>query len=190
MTKNDFLSSLKQELEKNKLKNIQAILQDYEEHFKHGLANNKSEEEICQRLGNPETIAKAFETENMINEVKNPDQGFKLGLAISIIGRLFVVAPFNFFILFIPGMIVFSFVVAGWAASLSVGSIGIIGLSFLPALGAISINPWAWIAGTSVAFSLLGLGVLAGLIMFIISKYILLALISYLQWNLKFIMQK
>lgn len=40
------------------------ILSDYENHFKEGMENGKSEEEICEELGNVEEIRQAFLDEN------------------------------------------------------------------------------------------------------------------------------
>lgn len=40
------------------------ILGDYENHFKEGIENGKSEEEICEELGNVEEIRQAFLDEN------------------------------------------------------------------------------------------------------------------------------
>ncbi|MEN0057719.1 MAG: DUF1700 domain-containing protein [Bdellovibrio sp.] len=190
MTKQDFLKALKEELEKNKVRNIQDILADYEEHFIHGISKGKSETEICDSLGTPSVIAKAYETEHMISEIKNPESGFRWSLAITIIGRLLVIAPFNFIVLFIPGVVIFALLTSGWAVSLAIGSASLALLSVIPFLGSMTAGFWAVLAGISTSMGLLGMAVLGGMIMFVISKYIVLALISYLQWNLKFILQK
>ena len=43
---------------------VKDILGDYENHFKEGMENGKSEEEICEELGNIEEIRQAFLEEN------------------------------------------------------------------------------------------------------------------------------
>ncbi|KYG68625.1 hypothetical protein AZI87_05155 [Bdellovibrio bacteriovorus] len=190
MTKQEFLKNLKEELEKNKVQNVQDILTDYEEHFVHGLSKGKTEVEICEGLGFPSVIAKAYQTESLISEIKNPEKGFNLSLAVTVIGRLLVIAPFNFLILFIPGVVIFALLASGWAVSVAIGSASLALLSMLPFLGTVSAGAWAWVTGLSTSFGLLGLAILGGMVMFVITKYIVLAIISYLQWNLKFILQK
>jgi len=189
MKQQEFLKSLRNELEKNQVQNIPSILADYEEHFTHGLSKGKSEDELSESLGQPATIAKAYKTEHMINEIKNPEKGFKLGLAFSVIGRLLVIAPFNFFVLFIPGIIIFAMLISGWAVSVALGSVSLALLGTLPVVALLSLNIWAWIAHISASLGLLAMAILGGMVMFLISKYVLLSLISYLQWNLQFILQ-
>lgn len=190
MTKHEFLKTLKAELEAGQIRNVSEILQDYEEHFNHGQSKGKSESDISNSLGSPITIAKAYKTENMIAEIKNEDNTFRWGLALNIILRLLVLAPFNFIILFIPGIIVFSMIVAGWSVALALGSAGFAVLMYIPSLLSISSTFWMGLAGVTTTIGLLGMCLIGGLIMFFISKHVVLALISYLQWNLKFVMEK
>lgn len=190
MTKNEFLKSLKQELERHKVHNVQDVLADYEEHFEHGLAKGKSEFEISQSLGQTSTIAKAYKADSLINEVKNPENGFQWSLAINVVGRLLIIAPFNFIVLFIPSIVIFSLLVTGWVLSLAISAAGLAIAGVFPALISFSATSWAWIAAASASLGVVSLGILLGMIMFIITKYILLALINYLQWNIKFITQK
>lgn len=190
MTKQEFLRSLKEELERNKVQNVNDILADYEEHFDHGISKRKSEEDIARGLGFPSTIAKAYKTENMINDIKNPEKGFQLGLALSVIGKLIVIAPFNFLVLFIPGIVIFAMLAAGWSAALGIASGGLASFAIIPAMIELSSTTWAWMAGVFAGFGLLGLALITGMVMFMFSKFILLSLISYLQWNIKFVTQK
>lgn len=190
MNKQEFLKALKTELEKNKVSQVASILADYEEHFEHGLSKGKSEAEISQSLGDPTTIAKAYETDSMIHEMKNSDAGFKLGTALSVLGRLLLLAPMNFFVLFIPGVVIFSLIVTGWCMSLALGSVGLSLLGTLPVLAFLSLNWWAWVASISGCLGLVSMAALAGMVMFLISKYVLIALINYLHWNLKFILNR
>lgn len=190
MTKQDYLTALRTELEKNKIPNVQEILSDYEEHFAHGLNKGKTEAVISEGLGNPVTIAKAFETEKMIASLQSPENPFPWGLAFNVIGRLLVLAPFNFIVLFIPGAILGSLVFAGWTVALTLGGASLAILSGLPKIALASFSAWIWLAGISTSFGLLGLAALGCLCMFFMTKFLLLGLISYLQWNLKFILQR
>ena len=190
MNKLEFLKLLKLELETNGVRNVQDILADYEEHFAHGASKGKSEEEICKGLGSPLTLAKAYKTESMIQEIKNSDKGFDMKLAMNVVLRLLVLAPFNFIVLFIPGVIIFAFMVAGWTMIMALGGVSFGILGFLPEAATWPLTGWGWIAGISMSLSFLGMTVLGGMIMFLISKYILMGLISYLQWNVKFVLEK
>ena len=190
MTRQEFINGLKSELEINQIKNVSEILSDYEEHFNHGVTKGKSESDIAASLGSPSTIAKAYKTETMIQEIKNPENKFRWGLALNILIRLMVLAPFNFFFLLIPGVVIFSMMTAGWSVALALGAVGVAILWNIPAILGIATSFWLSLAGASVTIGLLGTAFIAGLIMFFITKYVVLGLISYLQWNLKFVMEK
>ncbi len=190
MTKQEFLMSLEDNLKLNQVHDIKEILSDYEKHFQHGLSKGKTEAEIAANLGSTTTIAKAYQTENMIKVVKNTNSKFSWSLALTVICRLLIIAPFNFIVLFVPGILLFTFLVIGWSFSAALGSASLALFATLPAVGALMTSAWLWLAGISAGFSLLGLAAIGGMIMFLLSKFILLGLISYLQWNLKFILEK
>ncbi|PZG54721.1 hypothetical protein C1909_00805 [Listeria ivanovii] len=57
MNKQDFLNELNQRLELLDPKERRELLSDYQEHFRNGLAEGKSEEQIVFDLGTPEEIA-------------------------------------------------------------------------------------------------------------------------------------
>jgi uncharacterized membrane protein len=190
MNKLEFFKLLRLELETNGVRNVQDILADYEEHFTHGLSKGKSEEEISKNLGSPITIASAYKTDSMIQEIKNAETPFSMKLALNVVMRLLVLAPFNFIVLFIPGVMIFTFLVVGWAVTLGFGGVSLGVLGFLPEAASWPLSGWGWVAGISMSMSFLGFAVLGGMIMFMISKYILMGLISYLQWNVKFVLEK
>lgn len=190
MTKHEFLKTLKTELETNQISNISEILQDYEEHFNHGQSKGKNESEIAASLGSPVTIAKAYHTETMIAEIKNTENNFRWGLALNIILRLLILAPFNFVILFIPGLFIFSMLIVGWVMAIAFGSAAIALVWNIPSMLSVSSTVWVGLAGVSGSIGLLGLCLIGFMIMFFLSKYVALAAISYLQWNLKFVMEK
>jgi len=60
MNKNEFINELKAELIKNKISDIEDIIEEYEEHFAFKIDEGKSEEEIAIKLGEPKTIAKEY----------------------------------------------------------------------------------------------------------------------------------
>lgn len=190
MTQKEFLEKLGQELKTYHVAKVEDILNDYKEHFVMGLQNGKSEIEICEKLGSPSVIAKAFETEVMIHKIKNPENKFQFSAALKILGRLLILAPFNFFMVAVPGVILAVLLFCGWAVSASfVGSsLGLFTISLVT--GILSLSFWIFLGLGTASLGLLSLGLLVGTVMFYISKNIILACISYLQWNLKFILEK
>lgn len=190
MTKAEFLNALRIELEKHQVSNISEIISDYEEHFAHGLSAGKSELDIVAKLGEPDTIAKAHQTENLIQKIQSPNGKFELGLAVKIILRLIVLAPFNFLVLFIPGAIIFALLTAGWSVSLAFGAVSLAMVALLGKISIISTSIWAIVAGVSGILGMLGLSVIGIIVMLIVSKAFLMMAISYLQWNIKFITEK
>jgi uncharacterized membrane protein len=190
MTKSEFLKSLKQALEKNNINQVTDILADYEEHFDHALATGKTEDEICKKLGTPAVIAKAYETETMVSKVKDGSTPFDIKFALNVLGRLMIIAPFNFLTLLIPGAILLALISAGW--SLVIGSVSsslaVLTIGFSAGLAGIS--GWLAIAIVSCSFGLFGTTIILSCLMFFITKHFILFSINYLQWNLKFILQK
>lgn len=190
MTKQEFMNFLKYELEKNQIKNINEIIADYEEHFAHALAQNKSEEEICKNLGSPESIAKAYQTESLITELKNPETPFSFKSGLSVLGRLILLAPFNFFLFFIPGSFLLACITAGWVMGFVLAALSLAAFTTGFNADLIQLSAWYGIGAFSASMTLLGSTILCGLVMFVITKSVLLMVISYLQWNLKFILEK
>lgn len=72
MKKDEFLSAVKNALLGMDEEVAADILNDYEIHFKEGMENGKSEEEICEELGNVEEIKQAFLEENPNHAVARP----------------------------------------------------------------------------------------------------------------------
>ncbi|MNL48039.1 hypothetical protein D3C87_1708660 [compost metagenome] len=101
-----------------------------------------------------------------------------------------LLAPVNFFIIFIPGVVAASLLVAGWGVAIALGGAGFAILSFLPAIASLSLNFWTWIASIFASLGVVGMAVIGALIMFQATKLSILALINYLRWNLRFVLDK
>ena len=71
MTRDEFITILKEELKNLPSAEVEDILYDYEEHFEVGLSKGKTEEEIAKELGNPKTIAKSYKANYRINNAEN-----------------------------------------------------------------------------------------------------------------------
>ena len=106
MKKDEFLSELKKNLRGMPDTDKQDALNDYEEHFRVGMADGRSEEEIAQSLGNPRAIGNAFRIDAMLDEPK--EDGSTSGasvlravfasISLTFLNLVFVVAPFFIFL--------------------------------------------------------------------------------------------
>jgi len=95
MNRVDFMKLLKSELIKNKVKGIEEILSDFEDHFTFKLEEGLSEEEIVKKIGNPIEIASDYKN-HLEKEVSSTPFVLKLGLA--------VIDGFMYLFLFFVGM--------------------------------------------------------------------------------------
>lgn len=193
MKQQEFLDKLKSELEKYGQHNNSEILSDYAEHFAHGLRNGKTEEDISAKLGNPSTIAKAFEAEHLLKSVSQPQANqttSQFATICKVLGKLIIIAPLNFFMIFIPGAIIFSLLMSGWAiaAGLVAACVAVVVLGFK--FSVFAIGAWGALAFISGSFAIFFLAVFVGLVLYMISKFVIEGMIQYLRWNLKFVLEK
>jgi uncharacterized membrane protein len=189
MNQQDYLKSLKTELELRKVPNIGEILADYDQHFADALRSGKTESEIVEKLGQPELIAKAYETESMISQAQKSNQGMNFNLLLSSIGRLIIIAPFNFIFILGPTLATFGILFAGWSVTGALGIVALAALGVLPGL-TIAAGTWGALAALFGSLGFIGLTGMFGLIMYVLTRGIAKLFLSYLQWNLKFILAK
>ena len=190
MTKSEFMKELTESLALRGVENPKEILQDYEEHFAHALQSGKSENEICQRLGSPKTIALAFETKSLLSHTQSNNGKFQSQLILKALGRLLLLAPFTILVLFIPGILLFSYLVTGWSlvGAAALGSLFILGLSFSG--GILTFSFWVFFTLISAAFAGFGIVVAAFIFMFVTTKALVRMVVDYIKWNLNFILDK
>lgn len=74
MNKNEYLSKLDSLLTVLTYDERKDIMYDYEEHFKAGIVDGKSEEDIAKELGDPQTLASQYITYPTPYEEKNADE--------------------------------------------------------------------------------------------------------------------
>lgn len=190
MNKLEFMTLLKSELERLKVQKIYEILADYEEHFAHAARKGIHEEEISRKLGSPLTLAKAYETEALIFGLKEKGPSLQMGSLLSVFLRMLILAPFNFFVIFIPGVIVFSILVAGWSVALAMAATGLGLLTVLPGLVFSGLGFWLGLGGIMASVGIIAITLFSVVMMFLISKFIFKGLLQYFQWNLDFVLQK
>lgn len=198
MNKDEFLRILEESLSSFSPQEKEDIMYDYEEHFRIGLENDKSEEEIIEELGEPQSIANQYRgnsnTETLIenktnyyeeknNTIENVSISIIAAISLLVFNLIFIVGPFVGLAAAIVGLF------AG-----AIGSFfGGLGLIYATIFGPF-IHEASWIlASTSPIASLLfGIGTVAfGTLFFIgdcyIAKYFIKGTAKYIGWNLNII---
>ena len=131
MTKNEYLTQLRDQLKKNNVADTEDIISEYEQHFAFKLADGFSEDEIAAKLGSPQTIAAQFNSETKID---------KSGSG----GRVFVKIAMSFAALFeaMVYILFFCWVVVVAATSLASAVIGVCLIGHLNVYGLLPNMPY------------------------------------------------
>lgn len=146
MKKNEFISTLKSVLERNKISDTAEIVEEYEQHFAFRLADGYSEEEIASRLGDPKQLAMQYR-QGTSSTTKHSGALTKIGL-----GFADVFAGLFFLLLALFGVVIAAASVA--FAGLGVSLIG-------------GMNPWSLLpsmpywCGAILGFALVALALLS-----------------------------
>lgn len=78
MNKAAFMNELTRSLNEYGVSDAREILLDFEQHFEDGIAAGETEDEVCEKLGDPVEIAKQYmpETEIKVEEKETKQSGF------------------------------------------------------------------------------------------------------------------
>lgn len=165
----------------------QEIAADYDEHFRVGIAEGKSEEEIARSLGSPRAIGRSFRIDSMIEA----DEGRRAATVMRAVFATMSLGFFNVVILLGPFVGVLAVVVSLWAVA---ASIGLSGVGVVLAVIAKPILPaYITTGGFHPAFlifagiGLAALGVLAGIGMWHLSKWVVKIVGKYVQMNVRIV---
>lgn len=81
MTKNIFMEKLRESLSEYGVSDTREIMLDFEQHFEDGAAAGETEEQVCEKLGDPVEIAKQYipETDFIATDKKTEASGFDTG---------------------------------------------------------------------------------------------------------------
>jgi uncharacterized membrane protein len=185
MNKNEFMKELGKKLNKLTAKEKIEILSDYEEHFRIGLSEGKTEEEISGNLGDISSIAEQFGIESKKEKLPKKRNIFTVILIASgmiFFNLVFVVGPYAG----AAGILIGLFAAAVGMAAGGIG--GIILLIISPVLSTflnIEINNPLLIIFLSIGISSLGLLFFIGNCY--IAKYFVIITAKYVRWNIKVI---
>ena len=197
MTRDQFLSQLRLSLGNMPDADKQDIVYDYEEHFRIGLADGKSEAQIAESLGNPRVIGNSYRIDAMLTEPKEGGgvptacvaRAVFASICLTYFNIVFVLGPFFGLVGLLFGM---------WAAAVSIAITGvalIVSPIFSPnwshiwhATSQFIANPvlndaFVVFAGIGVA----ALGVLASIGMVLVTKWFFIGVAAYVKFNARII---
>jgi len=193
VSRDQFLSDLKRSLGAIQESEKLDILSDYEEHFRMGLAEGKSEEQIADSLGNPRILGKSYTIDSLLEE---PKAGGGV-TAASVLRAVFASISLTFFNVIVvlgPFLGLVAVMVALWAAAVSLPLSGI-AIVLAPA-AALIVPGFFSLAGMSPVFLVFAgigtaaLGVLAVIGMWKLSRLFVLVIASYVKFNLRIVTRK
>lgn len=164
------------------------ILYDYEEHFRIGMENGKTEEEIASSLGDVRLIARQFKADYTVKQAETNASAANIFKAVIAAGAL---GFFNLVFVFGPFMALVGILIGLFAAAcgLVIAGLGIIlGLILSP------LFPWVInLGGIYPGFLLFAsIGITSMGLLFIIgncylAKFFYRGTVRYLKWNIEVI---
>ena len=186
MNKQEFLKRLKSELKHLQKEDLDAILEDYEEHFEIGLKEGRSEKELIRSLGNPKTIAKHVNADLLIKKAETKHSFTNISRAIL---AIFGLGFFNLIFVFgiFMGLLGVLIGLYGVTVGLVIGGIATLLIPFVAPFAAnlyMGINPIAAVL-TGIGITALGFLSLIGNVY--ITKGFYYLTLKYLKLNIKII---
>ena len=193
MNKDTFLSELKRSLGRMPESEKKDVLYDYEEHFRMGTAEGKSQEQVAASLGNPRLIGKSYAIDSLLED---PKDGGPVP-ASSVVRAVFASISLTFFnLIFIlgPFMGLVGVMIGLWATAISLPISGV--AVVLSPLAALIVPQWVDFGGVSVAvvffagIGLAAIGVLAVIGMYLLSRLFLRGTAAYVKLNARIVTRR
>jgi uncharacterized membrane protein len=193
MNKEKFLTELKRSLGRMSEAEKGEVLYDYEEHFRMGVAEGKSEEQIAEALGNPRAIGKSYAIDALLEEPK----GGGGVTATSVLRAIFAsisLTFFNIIVVFGPFFGLVGVMIGLWATAASLALSGVAVL--VSPVVALIVPGLFTLAGVNAVFLLFagigvaGLGMLAVIGMWKLSQLFVQATAAYIRFNARIVMRR
>lgn len=193
MNREKFLSELKAALGRMSEEERREVIYDYEEHFRMGTADGKTEEQIAQSLGNPRVIGRSYAIDALLEEPK----GGGAVAATSVLRAVFASISLTFFnVIFIlgPFLGLVGVLIGLWAtaAALAVSGVGVI----LSPVAALVVPRWVTLYGMGPLFyvfagiGVAGLGMLSGIGMWKLTQLFVRGTAAYLRFNARIVTRR
>ncbi len=187
MNKNDFIKKLSSYLGRIPEEEKQDVINDFEEHFKEGLLEGRTEEDIADSLGDPKALANQLRASILLGEAEKTTSAANITRAVfATLGMGF----FNLVFVLGPFVAIFGVVVALFASSIGITATGI-ALFFASIFGPLIQQYFVLGINTAVAiFSSMGVTCL-GILFFIGNVYLVRILyrlfLRYIRFNLRIV---
>jgi uncharacterized membrane protein len=193
MNKEGFLLELKRSLRAMSEEERREVLSDYEEHFRMGAAEGKSEDSICRALGNPRVIGKSYTIDTLLEERQESGElratsvlrALLASISLTFFNLIFVLGPFLALLGIMAGL---------WAVAVSLPLTGI-ALMLAPLASAVVPRYFllADLNGAFLVFAGLGtvaLGVLAVIGMAQLTRALVKLVASYVKFNARIVTRR
>ncbi len=193
MNKERFMAELRRCLGAMKEAERTEVLYDYEEHFRMGAADGKTEEQIAASLGNPRSLGASYAIDTLL---EMPKEGGAVKAA-SVVRAVLASVSLTFFnIIFVlgPFLGLVGVMIGLWAIAPALAFSGV-ALFFAPLAGAI-LPAWISMGGLNPAFlmfagvALAGLGVLFAIGMWQLSRLFVKMIAVYVRFNARVVTRR
>ena len=188
MNREQFLARLGKALGGLSAAEKREILADYEEHFRSGLAEGRSEEEIARALGSPAVLGGSYRVESLTDSSR---QGWGAADVIRAVFASLSLGLFNAIIVLGPFIGLLGVLAGLWAAAGSLALSGVAGMlgaivgPFLPTLSGMTVWNALFVFFAGVALAALGL--LAVLGMVVLTRWFTVLVARYVRFNARII---
>ncbi|MCJ7727620.1 MAG: DUF1700 domain-containing protein, partial [Actinobacteria bacterium] len=168
----------------------QDVISDFEEHFKEGLAEGRTEEDIAGSLGDPKSLANQFKASILVSEAEKTTSAVNITravlatLGLGFLNLIFILGPFIAIVAVLISL--FASAIAIVAAGITVFIASIFG-PLIPQYFAVLINPAVAIIG-SIGVTCFGILFFVGCIY--LSKILYRLFVRYIKFNLRIITGK
>lgn len=184
MLKDDYLTQLGRALSSLPDSEQRDILADYEEHFRMGVKDGRTESDIAAGLGDPRALGREYAALSLVKQAEDTPSAGKLGRAVLATVGL---GLFNLLVVFIPFVILLLIIAMILVIGFSLTCAGpfLIGYAVLTLVGVISIHldspPLAMIF---FGIGLTSFGILLMVLDFWLTRVWYRQVIRYLKWNI------
>ncbi len=184
MNKKEFIKKLSSYLAGIAEEDRKDVISDFEEHFKEGLAEGRTEEDIAGSLGDPRSLANQLKASILVNRAEKTTSAVNITravfatLGLGFFNLIFILGPF----IAIAGVLIalFACAIAFTASGITVFFASIFGPLF-PQYFSVLINPAVAIIG-SIGLACLGILFFIGCIY--LAKLLYRAFVRYIKFNL------
>ncbi|WP_273129653.1 HAAS signaling domain-containing protein [Bacillus weihaiensis] len=179
MNRQTFLHELSSQLKHIPNHERNDILSDFKEHYKSGLENGKSEEQISNDLGHPKVIARELLAEYRISQAESDQsvrsifQAVVATISLSFFNMIFLLGP-------IVAVIAVYIALSGMALAFTLSPIAWIVSLFFNGLS-------HFLAEFFAILSLSSLGVLMSIGMMYVGKFLYHAILKYVKFNIRIV---